>query len=49
MTVRGNGDQNKNNPVPFLNGTALVAMPLRERARQAYGKRLQKHSEVIHG
>ena len=50
MTVWGNSDQNKNNPALLLNGTALAAIAIfRERARQAYGKRLQQHSEAIHG
>ncbi|MEZ2127216.1 MULTISPECIES: ABC transporter permease [unclassified Sinorhizobium] len=34
----------------FLNGFALVAIAIIfDRTSQAYGKRLQKHSEVIHG
>ncbi len=36
--------------VGFLNGFALVAIAIIfDRTSQAYGKRLQKHSEVIHG
>jgi glycine betaine/proline transport system permease protein len=36
--------------VGFLNGFALVAIAIIfDRASQAYGKRLQKHSEVVHG
>jgi len=36
--------------VGFLNGFALVAIAIIfDRASQAYGRRLQKHSEVIHG
>jgi glycine betaine/proline transport system permease protein len=34
----------------FLNGFALVAIAIIfDRASQAFGKRLQKHSEVVHG
>ena len=34
----------------FLNGFALVGIAIIfDRASQAYGKRLQKHSEVVHG
>ncbi|SMD14394.1 proline/glycine betaine ABC transporter permease [Rhizobium sp. RU36D] len=36
--------------VGFLNGFALVAIAIIfDRASQAYGRRLQKHTEVIHG
>lgn len=36
--------------VGFLNGFALVAIAIIfDRTSQAYGRRLQKHSEVIHG
>ena len=36
--------------VGFLNGFALVAIAIIfDRTSQAYGKRLQKHSEVVHG
>jgi glycine betaine/proline transport system permease protein len=36
--------------VGFLNGFALVVIAIIfDRTSQAYGKRLQKHSEVIHG
>ncbi len=36
--------------VGFLNGFALVAIAIIfDRTSQAYGKRLQKHTEVIHG
>ena len=33
-----------------MNGLAIVAIAIIfDRATQAYGKRLQKHSEVVHG
>ena len=36
--------------IGFLNGFALVAIAIIfDRASQAYGKRLQKHTEVVHG
>ncbi|NKN37654.1 proline/glycine betaine ABC transporter permease [Agrobacterium sp. a22-2] len=36
--------------IGFLNGFALVAIAIIfDRTSQAYGKRLQKHSEVVHG
>ncbi|MDQ0453797.1 ABC transporter permease [Rhizobium paknamense] len=36
--------------VGFLNGFALVAIAIIfDRASQAYGRRLQKHTEVVHG
>jgi glycine betaine/proline transport system permease protein len=36
--------------VGFLNGFALVAIAIIfDRTSQAYGKRLQKHREIIHG
>jgi glycine betaine/proline transport system permease protein len=36
--------------IGFLNGFALVAIAIIfDRASQAYGKRLQRHTEVVHG
>ena len=36
--------------VGFLNGFALVAIAIIfDRASQAYGRRLQRHAEVLHG